>query len=201
MSAVTIAPGRQLAPAAAASYRRALAAGAPSGGIRSARRDPDLQVELFLDRYRPRDYEDGDGPYGDVRWWRSVRYVRVSGEGSVGIPGTSEHETGNALDLDEPAREWFRKNGRDHGWIGGRVAGEPWHFEFDEDYDRYAKDGETMFVMRRTVGKVTSYRLVTAARTVLISQPAAAALKGAGIEVVPLPSADYMKIYRALKKG
>lgn len=201
MSAVTIAPGHQLAPTAAASYRRAIAAGAPTGHIRSARRDPDEQEALFRRRYRPRDYEDGNGPYNDVRWWLGVRWVRVSAEGSVGIPGTSRHETGTALDLDEPARAWFRKYGRRHGWIADRVAGEPWHFEYDEDQDRYTKDGETMFVMRRTVGKITSYRLVTAARTVPISQSAAAALKSAGLEVVPLPSADYLKIYRALKKG
>lgn len=48
------------------------------------------QVTLFLSRYKPQPY--GNGPFGDVRIWQGVRYVRHSGLGTVAQPGTSNHE-------------------------------------------------------------------------------------------------------------
>lgn len=66
-----------LQSAAAQSYFRMLSAGMPSGGITSAGRTYQQQVDIFLSRYEPQG--KGSGPFGDVRYWRGVRYVRVRG--------------------------------------------------------------------------------------------------------------------------
>ena len=118
---------------AAASYARARAAGMPAG-ITSAGRDHEFQKTLFLSRYKPQ--RVGSGKYGDVRRWNGTRYVRTSAAGPVGVPGTSKHETGLALDV--PAggpREWLHANGARFGWIANIVKGEPWHFEYQAGRD------------------------------------------------------------------
>lgn len=126
---------RWLEAVAADSYARMIAAGCP-GGVTDAGRDPQAQINLFLARYKPQ--ATGSGPYGDVRHWRGTRYVRVSSAGPVGVPGTSRHESGLALDLPEPARAWVRNHGAAYGWIGGIVKGEPWHFEYQAARDTKA---------------------------------------------------------------
>lgn len=130
---VEVAPNRRLAPAPAADYLRAAELGAPPG-ITSATRDPDEQIATFLARYRPATSKRDVGPYGDVRVWRGVRYVRTSAAGTVAVPGTSLHERGNALDIPEPARAWFHQHGARFGWHNPAWAKrpgtyEPWHFE------------------------------------------------------------------------
>lgn len=134
MAYKTVAPGRQLEKAAAASYNRARRDGLPAG-ITSARRANAEQHNLFMSRYRAQ--ETGSGTYGDVRWYQGVRYVRVSSAGSVAIPGSewSRHERGLSLDLPEPARAWMRAHGHRYGWIKDLVPGEPWHFEYDRSLD------------------------------------------------------------------
>lgn len=132
MARKIITGNRWLEAVAADSYARMIAAGCP-GGVTDAGRDPQAQINLFLARYKPQ--ATGSGPYGDVRHWRGTRYVRVSAAGPVGVPGTSRHESGLALDLPEPARTWVRNHGAAYGWIGGIVKGEPWHFEYQAARD------------------------------------------------------------------
>lgn len=125
----TIAPGEWLADGPAADYLAALDAGCPNGCVTDAGRTHDEQEALFLARYTPR--ATGLGRYGDARWYRGTRYVRTSSEGSVAIPDSPQarHQTGQSLDLREPARSWMTEHGPSFGWIAGIVAAEKWHFE------------------------------------------------------------------------
>lgn len=202
-----IAPGFELADDAAASYARARRDGLPEG-ITSARRDPDEQRALFLARYRPQ--AEGSGPYGDVRTYGDVRYVRVSALGSVAVPGSewSRHEKGLSLDL--PAggpREWMHAHGAAYGWIGGLVDGEPWHFEYQADKDTHPtpiapptlqEDSHMVIIRMGTKTSGYSYTLVTGARAVPVTQPGAKAFKKAGVKVAVLPNVDYRRLVTTL---
>lgn len=194
---ITVEPGHQLAVPAALAYLRARAAGAPAG-IRSARRDPAAQRRLFLSRYRPA--SKGVGPYGDVRKYNGVRYVRVSPAGSVAIPGTSEHETGNALDVLESAQPWFHEYGAGFGWVPFKVRGEPWHLEYDQSEDTHREETDDMLVIRRKTDKGYTYRLVVPGHpTIAVSHAAVVSIKKAGVKVAHMPSADYMRIIRTMR--
>lgn len=125
-----------LEPAAAASYLRMLAAGLPAGGITDAGRTSAEQEAVFLSRYTPR--RTGAGPFGQVAYWRGVRYVRTSGPSSAAVPGTSTHESGRALDL-QPAQEAWVRAHPDHGWRF-TIASERWHTEHDLTLDQHLAD-------------------------------------------------------------
>ena len=214
----TVAPDRQLDAAAAASYERARRDGLPAG-ITSALREHAEQRKLFLERYRPQ--ATGSGPYGDVRKYLGIRYVRTSPAGSVAIPGSqwSRHERGLSLDLPEPARAWMRTHGRRYGWIRDIVPGEPWHFEYQAARDTrpapvvvtkpapaptiappaHPQEDTTVHIIRKGVSSATyTYRLITGGRAVEISQAAASALKGDGIPVTALPNVDFDRIAKEL---
>lgn len=77
--------------------------------VTSAIRLHQEQINIFLDRYRVQWV--GKGKYGDVRWWKGKRYVRVSGAGTVAPPGKSNHEIqgGSTAAFD------LRDTGRDAG--------------------------------------------------------------------------------------
>lgn len=130
--------GRWLSVTAADSYDRCRHAGLPAG-ITSAGRTHDEQVALFTARYRVQ--WTGNGPFGDVKWWRLQRWVRHSAAGDVAKPGTSRHETGNAIDLPNGGpREWMRAWGAEYGWIKDLVKGELWHFEYQPARDAHRHD-------------------------------------------------------------
>lgn len=200
---INVAPKHGLHYPAALAYLRALAAGCPPG-ITSARRSHALQRELFHERYVPEDDPMERGPYGDVRFYKDVRYVRVSSKGSVAVPGSqwSRHETGLSLDLPSGGpREWMRANGHKFGFIKDLVPGEPWHFEYNETRDESkGKEIDVLIIRRGSKAKGYKYRLVTGTYTVAQSRKAVVSLKKAGIKVSHLPDADYMKIYNTLKK-
>lgn len=204
MNAVTILPGHRLAAPAAASWLRMAEDGMPTSGVRSSLRTRDEQRALFLARYRPARTPTEVGPYRDARKYLGVRYVRISGEGSVAVPGSPQanHEDGLALDLFGDTLAWVREHGHRYGWIKDLVSGEAWHLEYIETRDTHRNRNEEdpdMLIIRRTVGSTHNYRLVTGDRTVQLSQAAASDLKDAGVKVVPLPSADYLRIYKTLK--
>lgn len=139
MTLVDIGGGKQLEPQAAASYARARAAGMPAGGINSAYRDPDEQRRLFLERYQTTKVAYAPGRY-DRRVYAGKAYWRKPGRAAVGVPGTSNHERGTALDVDtsSAAYAWLRAHGARYGWIADRVPNEPWHFEYDPHSDSQA---------------------------------------------------------------
>ena len=88
----------RLASDAAASYERMRASNLPAGGINSAWRSTEAQRSLFLSRYeRSKNRFTDRGPYHDVRKYQGVWYKRVRGY-PVGVPGTSKHNQGLAID-------------------------------------------------------------------------------------------------------
>lgn len=108
----------------------------------SGYRSYDEQRAIFLARYEPQAY--GTGPYNDVRWWNGVRYVRTSGEGTVAVPGTSNHGDGKALDIYDSGADagvtrygnarsaWVRDNCSRFGFYadGYHNFKEPWHIKY-----------------------------------------------------------------------
>lgn len=106
------------------------------------------QATIFNARYDPR--QTGSGPYGDVRWWNGVRYVRVTGAAAA-VPGTSNHGWGTAVDVadfgtvgewDDPRRVATIDILRHHGWTDdeGRDVGEPWHLVYEPSKDQGEED-------------------------------------------------------------
>ncbi|MBN9328159.1 MAG: M15 family metallopeptidase [Cellulomonas sp.] len=98
------------------------------------------QERLFLQRYTPA--TTGGGPFGDVRSWASVRYVRTSGAPAA-IPGTSNHGWGTAIDVDGlstfTATNYVQLApiAAAHGFTNteGWLIGEPWHWVDQADPD------------------------------------------------------------------
>jgi len=112
--------------------------------VTSGTRTHQEQIDIFLSAYRAQ--ESGGGPFGDVRWWNGVRYVRYDPSGTVAQPGTSLHESDRALDLRDSGADagvasggnaradWLRHNcGRWGFAANGYGFGEPWHYEYQGD--------------------------------------------------------------------
>lgn len=137
MTIVAVGGGELLDSTAAASYSRCLADGAPAG-ITSSWRNPATQVALFLARYTTSRVAYTAGKY-DRRVYNGVAYYRKPGQSMVGIPGTSIHERGKAIDVPEPARSWFHAYGAEYGWIA-TIAAEPWHVEYQIWRDEHISD-------------------------------------------------------------
>lgn len=130
MKRVSIGGGKWLEAAAAASYKRMLKDGMPTGGIASAGRTYAQQLRL----------------------WK----LYLSGKGNLAArPGTSRHETGRALDITRgtAAQLWAVKGGNpykrksgekiranDYGWYR-TVPTEAWHFAYDPTKDKYRNNG------------------------------------------------------------
>lgn len=126
---------------AAGAYKRMLKAGCPTGCITDAGRTGPEQIEIFMARFTT-DYARS-AKY-DKRLWRGVAWWRKVGATNAATPGTSNHETGRALDLAEPARSWVRAHGAAYGWLKDRVRNEPWHMEYVAVHDTTpAQPGET----------------------------------------------------------
>lgn len=95
-----------------------------------------VQERVFLQRYIPQ--ATGGGIYGDVRWYRNVRYVRRHGAAAA-VPGTSNHGRGLAVDIANagpfggPFHDWLLATGPALGWSNaeGRSVNEPWHWVHD----------------------------------------------------------------------
>lgn len=184
---ITIAPGFELADAAAASYLRARAAGLPAG-VTSAWRSPAEQEALFRARYTT---NYAASAKFDPRKWAGRIWWRRPGADAAAPPGApySRHETGNALDLPRGgAREWMTAHGARYGWIGGLVAGEPWHFEYQEDRDEsrswfdMATIEELRAVVRAEVAAATA--TLTAAITEAARQAQVEVYRGASGQIV-----------------
>lgn len=108
-----------------------------SSEITDAGRTYEEQVRLFTSRYS----QVNTGI--DYRFWKGKPWWRKVGVASVATPGTSNHETGRAVDLSGKTREWVRTHGADYGWIKGRVSNEPWHIEYIESRDSKKTQGVT----------------------------------------------------------
>lgn len=144
-------PGAHLVHSAANAYNRAKAEIKKKTGINISvvgwNRTLQEQKNLFFSRYKVQLF--GRGPYGDVRWYRGKRYVRVSGAAAA-RPGTSNHGWGLAIDIanfggvgnfNHPNRSRALPILRKHGFSDteGRKVGEPWHFVHKSSLDRGKK--------------------------------------------------------------
>lgn len=114
------------------------------------------QVDLFLSRYRVQWV--GNGPFGDVRYWKGKRYVRHSGLGTVAQPGTSNHEIQNnyygAVDLADSGgpgigtagserSNWLRANAGNYGLEPeGFKFKEAWHYRVPNIFQAVPAGGE-----------------------------------------------------------
>jgi hypothetical protein len=146
-TALKSAPGQQLEDRAAASWDRLWDAMVSKHAwpmvLTDSYRPRSVQVEIFLDRYRPQ--ATGSGPYGDVRYYNGRRYVRVKGAAAA-IPGTSNHGWGRAVDITDvggfnSAR--YRALAQTAGYYGwsnsaGKTIGEYWHWEYTAANDKSA---------------------------------------------------------------
>lgn len=134
MAIIKIDGSNRLRTDSADSYTRMLAEGMPSGGINSAYRSLASQRALFLARYRVQ--WTGRGKYNDARWYKGKRYVRISGAGMVGVPGTSKHTDGLALDMStsSAAHRWMLRHAERVGWHRP-IDSEPWHWEYSAKRD------------------------------------------------------------------
>ena len=98
------------------------------------------QVRIFKERYVTN--PAGRRVY-DVRQWQGQLWYRISAVGTVAQPGTSNHESGRALDLRDtgsdagvassfltPRNIWLSRNCGRFGFTHtGKNFAEPWHFE------------------------------------------------------------------------
>lgn len=102
------------------------------------------QERFFFERYSRQ--ATGGGPFGDVRWYKGVRYVRTTGAPAA-IPGTSNHGWGLAVDVDDFGAYRTAGNARSreatpilekHGWTDdeGSSIGEPWHRVYKPERDQ-----------------------------------------------------------------
>ena len=107
--------------------------------VYSGYRSYDDQVKIFTERYR----RGAHSPYGDYRYWDGSTWGRVSGAGTVAAPGTSNHQSGHALDIRDSGSDagvtiagnarsnWIRANAASYGFTPiGYTFGEPWHIEY-----------------------------------------------------------------------
>lgn len=127
---------------------------APTDSV-SAYRPASVQERIFLERYEPR--AAGRGPYGDVRWWRGSRYVRMRGA-SAAVPGTSNHGRGTTIDIAyvggftgtrykwlDSVAAWYGLNNRE-----GRSVNEPWHWTITPETSKALSYAGKYHVIKRT---------------------------------------------------
>jgi|GEM_PF-3331842 len=137
--ALVTAPGQRLIAAAAANWD-ALARDIQNRHgwtpyLTDSYRPYSVQERIFRERYRV--LWSGSGPYGDVRYWQGVRWVRVTGAAAA-VPGTSNHGWGKAVDcsgLGGFGGTRFRQLAAlapSYGFTNteGRSVGEAWHWVF-----------------------------------------------------------------------
>lgn len=104
-----------------------------------------LQEKIFFERYAP--LKTGGGFYGDVKYYRGVRYVRRKGVATAAVPGTSNHGTGLAVDVGDGVNkgsgevwDWLNRFAGMFGWFNPAWAKtknyyEPWHWEYNPAKD------------------------------------------------------------------
>lgn len=80
-----------------------VAEGYPPMSVNSGDREPQDQIDIFLSKFVPSSGPKDVGPYNDRRFWPGHGWFkRVVGGGTVGVPGTSNHEKRRANDLQYP---------------------------------------------------------------------------------------------------
>lgn len=122
---VSIGEGHSLSPEAAASWERMKRAGMPGRVINSSTRDYATQKRWFQNKGKPGYPKYVANPDESKHVWR---------------PNDKRDKGARALDLNDPARSWFVKHGRAHGWVRPWPDIEPWHFEYEIARDAHLED-------------------------------------------------------------
>lgn len=142
-TALATAPGQRLEPTAARQWDAlALSVQHQHGWIpvlTDSYRPYSVQERIFRERYRVQ--RSGSGPYGDVRYWQGMRWVRVQGAAAA-VPGTSNHGWAKAVDCSGlggfgGARyKQLAALAPRFGFTNteGRSVGEAWHWVFTGTY-------------------------------------------------------------------
>lgn len=130
MVLMAIGGGLQLNTPAGLAYLRARRDGCPAG-VNSATRSYEQQLDWYLNQGKKGYPAKADNPNRSKHVWR---------------PNDPTDKGARALDL--PAggpQEWMRQNGHKYGWMKDRVAGEKWHFEYEEwnDPSRFDNNNQT----------------------------------------------------------
>ena len=151
--------------------------------VASGRRTRDEQVALRKSNCGPTDYDIWEKPSRECK-------------PPTAIPGTSRHETGDAVDLSGD-KDWaFRKLQR-HGFTRP-VAGEDWHFEhpLSRQPPTSASDTrilDTIMDMARELADATGQDIETAARSLAPTSSSSISVPGIPV-TLPSPgkSADFI---------
>lgn len=123
-----------------ADFKRAMGAALH---VRSGTRTTAEQEKIFRSRYVTAGNVKGRRVY-DTRWWKGVKWYRVSPAGTVAVPRTSNHEEGGpvgprALDIygggtdrfGSAGTKWMERNAGKYGFDNdGFRFGEAWHKTF-----------------------------------------------------------------------
>lgn len=104
------------------------------------------QEKFFFQRYKKNAYS----PWGDYRYYKGVRYGRVTGAPAA-IPGTSNHGLGTTVDVNDFGA--FGTDGnyrraatiailREYGWdtTEGDSIDEPWHLQYKDSQNKHKND-------------------------------------------------------------
>ena len=112
--------------------------GHPAIIVSDGDRDPAEQLRIWNERYIPLSSVAPGQTVYEVKDWNGVTWARISSAGTVGIPGTSEHEFFRAADLAAPynfqltsahIRAQQLCGGFGIRWTGADF-GEDWHWAF-----------------------------------------------------------------------
>lgn len=122
---VSVGRGHTLAPEAAASWKRMVAAGMPDAGLTSSTRSLARQRELYANRGKPGWPKYAAHPNESKHVWR---------------PADKRDRGGRAVDVNDPTRAWLVKHGGAHGWYRPWPTVEPWHFEYRIEHDKHLED-------------------------------------------------------------
>lgn len=140
----SIGGGASLRSDAAASFARMRVAGMPATTMTSAYRSIDEQRALFFANYSTS--KVGARQPLDRRIYNGVAYYRRAGGVAVGVPGTSKHNEGTAIDISGGMRTWVATHGKTYGWARNpQLPDEPWHFEYTPTNDTSTTEDDMVF--------------------------------------------------------
>ena len=124
----------------AANAWKALKAAAAADGIElkptsagDLYRSYDSQLKVFLERYTKEPNGNSTRTFQGVKWYKKSEKLA-----SLAAPGTSQHNSGLAVDVHTASGErlkWMIANCRKFGWSWEVVPEEPWHIRYTKGDD------------------------------------------------------------------
>jgi hypothetical protein len=96
-------------------------------------RSYDAQLKVFLERYTKEPNGNSTRTFEGVKWYKKSEKLA-----SLAAPGTSQHNSGLAVDVHTASGErlkWMIANCRKFGWSWEVVPEEPWHIRYTKGDD------------------------------------------------------------------